>query len=112
MSPNSPRMPKKKKPFDIDAGARLKDARTALGISQKHFAASLGITPQKLSNWENGENGIPPDEVARIWEAHQISADWIYLRLMGNLGDKLATKLRELKVVEPAPIRKKAKTAH
>lgn len=105
-------MPKKKKPFDIHAGARLKDARTALEISQKGFAASLGITPQKLSNWENGENGIPPDEVARIWNTHQISADWIYLRLMGNLPENLAAKLRELTIVEAPPIRKRAKSAN
>lgn len=103
-------MPRKKKAFDVEAGTRLRDARQALDISQREFAGSLGIAPQKLSNWENGENGIPPDEAKRIWDAHQISADWIYLRLMGNLPTALSAKLRELRVVSSeAPPKKVAK---
>lgn len=35
-------------------GLKIKELRASRGISQKQLADLLGITPGRLSNWENG----------------------------------------------------------
>jgi len=42
--------------FLEDLGARIRDARSALGITQAGLAATLHVSPQAVSKWERGEN--------------------------------------------------------
>jgi transcriptional regulator with XRE-family HTH domain len=47
-------------------GARIKEARNALGVSQKAFAARLGTTRRRVIAWEGGENVPGPRYLQRI----------------------------------------------
>lgn len=48
-------------------GARLRDARLALGFkTQKDFAAYAGIHKQTYGNWERGEKSPNPDDAALL----------------------------------------------
>lgn len=44
-----------------DIGARIREARTRLGMTQNDIAGSLQVSPQAVSKWERGENA--PDIV-------------------------------------------------
>lgn len=104
------RMPAKNAAFYKASGARLRLAREALGLTPAQFIAPLLITKQRLSNWEQGVNGMRPEEAVKIWDEHRISPDWIFAKLYGNLPDKLAAKLRTLAIVpvaDPAPAKTK-----
>lgn len=93
-------MPRKKRDSDIEMGQRLREAREALNLSQEDFGSPLSYSVQRISNWENGVNGIPQVEMMRIYGVHKISPDWLLLKLLGNLPDHLAAKLRRLRPVE------------
>lgn len=47
-------------------GARIRDVRTARGMSLREFARALGISPATLSATENGRTGISVDRLESI----------------------------------------------
>ena len=56
---------------------RIKELRISLNMTQKEFAAELGITPSALSSYE--KNNINPSiSIAkRIAEKYHVSIDWL-----------------------------------
>jgi transcriptional regulator with XRE-family HTH domain len=56
-------------PVDIHIGLRLRQRRTALGISQPKLAAALGIAYQQLSKYEQAVNRI---SASRLYELGQV----------------------------------------
>lgn len=93
-------MPPKNTDFDKETGDRLRHAREALGIAQSDFAAALGVKPQRLNNWESGDNGIPPPQLVRIWKTFGISPDYVYIGLVGNCSGTTKDKILALRVVK------------
>ena len=51
----------------------LKKLRKNLNLTQKEFAASLGVTSSAVSNWENGINKIDVDTIITICKNFNIS---------------------------------------
>lgn len=69
-------------------GPRLRAAREALGYKQGEFAAMLGVTPQRLANWEADTH--PPEPYVLVQIKHLgISLDYLLTGDMGNLTSKL-----------------------
>lgn len=52
-------------PMDAHVGARLRQRRTTLGMSQATLAAMLGVTFQQLQKYERGVNRIA---ASRLWD--------------------------------------------
>jgi transcriptional regulator with XRE-family HTH domain len=48
----------KKQDIDIHVGARLRNRRTMLGLSQEALAKSVGITFQQVQKYEKGANAM------------------------------------------------------
>ena len=69
-------------------GPRLKAARIALNYKQAEFARLLGVTPQRLANWEADTN--PPEiHMLPVLKNAGISIDYLLTGDMGNLTAKL-----------------------
>src|SRR5438045_9016919 len=53
-------------PVDIYAGARVKERRTELGISQEKLAEALGLTFQQVQKYERAANRISASRLYRM----------------------------------------------
>lgn len=51
-------------PVDIHVGARIRQRRTLLGMSQEKLAEALDITFQQVQKYENGSNRV---SASRLW---------------------------------------------
>ena len=68
-----------------EIGARLRYFRELRGLSQKEFAAQIGVSSSRVSNWEQGVNRPDADILASICHALRISAnDLLDIRLSGD----------------------------
>lgn len=76
-----------------DIGARLRIVREALGYGLREFARKHGIDPTKLSHWEKGRHYPDPAFIRLLWDAHNVTADWVYLDRKAGLPRELADSL-------------------
>jgi transcriptional regulator with XRE-family HTH domain len=65
---------------DIDrrVGARLRERRLLLGMSQQQLARALGITFQQVQKYENGANRI---SASRLWDISRrldVPIEWFF----------------------------------
>ena len=51
----------------MTTGEKIKQARTAAGLTQKDLAARLEIVPNTISQYENGTNRNPPEDLGGYW---------------------------------------------
>lgn len=58
-----------------EIGARIKSARERKGLQQKQAAEILGISAQKLANWEKGTNRPNAEMLPKICKAFDVSLD-------------------------------------
>ena len=65
-------------PEDKVIGARIRARRLALGLSQKHVAAALGVTFQQFQKYENGTNRISAMGIYRLSEALNLPLGDVY----------------------------------
>lgn len=65
-------------PEDKVIGARVRARRLALGLSQKHVAAALGVTFQQFQKYENGTNRISAMGIYRLSEALNLPLGDVY----------------------------------
>lgn len=57
---------------------RIYESRKALGITQEALATQLGITPQSVSRWENGQSRPDVDMLPRLAAFFGISVDALF----------------------------------
>ena len=57
---------------------RIYESRKALGITQETLAAKLGITPQSVSRWENGQSRPDVDMLPRLAAFFGITVDALF----------------------------------
>jgi transcriptional regulator with XRE-family HTH domain len=56
-------------PVDVHVGARLRQRRTLLGMSQEKLAAAFGVSFQQIQKYERGANRVSFSTMMRICEA-------------------------------------------
>ncbi len=72
--------------------ARIKAARTSLGMTQAKFAAFLGVTQGLVSRWERGLIEPRQDIIARLAEVSSVSAGDFHYGKSGKAGGGSASK--------------------
>jgi transcriptional regulator with XRE-family HTH domain len=50
-----------------EAGAKLRRIRKHFGISQTAMARELGVSPQRVNDWEAGRR-LTPRDITEVWE--------------------------------------------
>lgn len=79
---------------------RIKELRTAHGLTQVDFAKKLSVSKQAVSNWEN--NNIQPsiDMLVKIADFFGVSTDYLLGRTaeryldISNLSDEAAAHIK------------------
>lgn len=79
-----------------EIGLRLVRLRVALGLNPAGMAELLDIKANKLSNWENGHNGISLAEACRISERTGATLDFIYLGIDFGLPPAINGRVRSI----------------
>lgn len=77
------------------AGARLRAARQALGLTQREIAEVAGATPHGISQWEAGIKRINPFGMARLKARWGISLDFVYAGDISALPHGLASAVQK-----------------
>ena len=63
--------------YETETGARIRKARLALGLTQKAFAASLGIVQGFLSGLETGRKRPSDTLLIALTHTHGINPEWL-----------------------------------
>ena len=56
---------------------RIREVRTARGMSQVELAKRIGVTKQSVSNWENDNIQPSIDMLARVADSLSVSTDYL-----------------------------------
>ena len=59
----------------MEIGQKLKDKRTAMGLSQEQLAELLGVTRQTIANWEKGKTYPDISAVLKLSDLYSVSLD-------------------------------------
>lgn len=84
--------PRKKKPINVEIGARIKQCRTACSLTQEQLSEHLDVTTQYISDLERGVTGASLSTIISLCRILETSADYM---LMGKAPDP-ATRFTEL----------------
>ena len=58
-------------------GQRIMLRRKSLQMTQEEFSERLGVSPQMISNLDLGKKAIRPENLAKVCEVLDLSADFI-----------------------------------
>lgn len=77
-----------KNPDFVEIGKRLRALRERLAtLNQAQLAASLGVQPTRLNNWETGVRRIPLECAEKLVDTYGLSLDWIYRGRVDGLSE-------------------------
>ena len=78
-------------------GQRIMLRRKSLRMTQEDFAEKIGVSPQMISNLELGKKAIRPENLAKVCEVLDLSADFVLTGVnTGTAIDAVAEKLIQL----------------
>lgn len=69
----------------IEMGKRISQKRKLLGLTQEQLAEKIGVSTQMISNLELGKKAIRPENLIKVCQTLNVSADYL---LMGKRFDK------------------------
>jgi transcriptional regulator with XRE-family HTH domain len=83
-------------PVDIHVGMRLRQRRTALGISQPELAAALGIAYQQLYKYEQAKNRISASRLYELSEVLDVPVTFFFEGIAGTDAEAKKPKLHNM----------------
>ena len=87
--------------FLKEMGQRIMVRRKALRMTQEEMAEKLGVSTQMISNLELGKKAIRPDNLVRVCEVLELSADFVLTGTNTKTAvDAVAEKLVQLTAEE------------
>ncbi|MEP1124936.1 MAG: helix-turn-helix transcriptional regulator [Ilumatobacter sp.] len=60
-------------------GARIVEARTAMGIGSDELAHRLGVTPTTMADWESGRRQLRSDRLVKVAGILGVSLSWLMM---------------------------------
>ena len=87
--------------FLKDMGQRIMVRRKTLRMTQEELAEKLGVSTQMISNLELGKKAIRPENLVRVCDALELSADFVLTGTNTKTAvDVIAEKLVQLTTEE------------
>lgn len=67
-----------KDPIDVQVGARVREIRVRLGMSQTKLGEALGVSFQQIQKYENGSNRMGASRLVQVSRALGVSLETIF----------------------------------
>lgn len=64
----------------MNTGERIKELRTARGMTQQQLADRLGVSKQAVSNWEKGGHQIARTSIESLSDIFNVEIDYLLCR--------------------------------
>ena len=74
-------------PVDLHVGDRIRLRRKALGLSQEHLAAAVGVSYQQVQKYERGHNRVSASSLFEISCSLDVGVSYFFDGLARGLGD-------------------------
>jgi transcriptional regulator with XRE-family HTH domain len=98
-------------PVDVHVGARLRQRRTLLGMTQTDLGDALGLTFQQVQKYENGKNRISASRLYDLSRVLDVSIEHFFedmpLEVAASSLPKGRGRAKELPSYEPDPMVKR-----
>lgn len=78
------------KQFLKELGNRAGLRRKALGYTQEQLAEKINVSVQMISNLESGKKAIRPENIVKLCNALEISADYL---LTGSVSNGVSSEI-------------------
>ncbi|MBL4692169.1 MAG: helix-turn-helix transcriptional regulator [Magnetovibrio sp.] len=73
------------RPVDIHVGARLRQRRTLLGMSQEKLGEAVGLTFQQIQKYERGANRIGASRLYQLGQVLDVSVSYFFEEMPGEV---------------------------
>lgn len=89
-----------------EMGARITKQRKIMQLTQEDLADLMGVSPQMISNLEQGKKGIRTENLVKLCSVLKVSADYLLFGMSSNnslyyIAEKLPDLTpEELKIVK------------
>ena len=83
-------------PIDMHVGARLRQRRTLLGMSQERLADALGITFQQVQKYERGANRVGSSRLFDVARVLDVPISYFFDEMSAGVAAKTPSRLRGL----------------
>lgn len=80
-------------PLNQKVGAKVRERRILLGMSQRQLADAIGLTFQQVQKYENGTNRIDAARLAALSQALNVPPQWFF----ADLQDTASMRAPELR---------------
>lgn len=77
-------------PVDIHVGARLRQRRTLLGMSQEKLAAAFGVSFQQIQKYERGANRVSASRLHQLTRILNVPVGYFFEGMTESEGNGLA----------------------
>jgi len=93
------------RPVDVHVGARLRQRRTLLGMSQEKLGEAVGLTFQQIQKYERGANRIGASRLYQLSNVLDVSVSYFFDEMPGEVqktrGDyAMASRAEEIEIVQ------------
>ena len=73
------------RPVDVHVGARLRQRRTLLGLSQEKLGEAVGLTFQQIQKYERGANRIGASRLYQLSNVLDVSVSYFFDEMPGEV---------------------------
>lgn len=70
--------------YSVETGKRIEMTRKSLGVSARHLARAVGVSPSMISWYESGRTVCPPVRLAQIAAALGVSIGALMPRVLSR----------------------------
>jgi transcriptional regulator with XRE-family HTH domain len=90
-------------PIDVHVGARIRQRRTLLGMSQEKLGEAIGLTFQQVQKYERGANRVGSSRLFDLARVLDVPVSYFFEDMTAGTSSKSPSRLRGLAEPKPEP---------
>ena len=90
-------------PVDVHVGARMRQRRTLLGMSQEKLGTAVGLTFQQIQKYERGSNRIGSSRLFEFAKVLDVPVSYFFDEMSASTSARSPGRLRGMAEQKPLP---------